>query len=138
MLAWHRRLVTKHWTYPSTVGRPPIPDELHAVLAGRANAVPKAGDGITESIRALHIVRWGAVKSRTACMNDSHVLLITAPAQLREELAGRKGANSPRHAPTFVRWMSWPIRLRAPDTRYAVWPGDGRTWTPRSPIWTLG
>jgi transposase len=64
-----------------------------AVLAGRASAVPKAGDGITESIRALHIVRSGAVKSRTACMNELHALLVTAPAQLREELAGRTGAK---------------------------------------------
>jgi hypothetical protein len=30
-----------------------------AVLADRANAVPKAGDGITESIRALHIIALG-------------------------------------------------------------------------------
>jgi transposase len=64
-----------------------------AVLAGRANAVPKAGDGITESIRALHLVRGGAVKSRTACMNELQALLVTAPAQLREELTGRKGAK---------------------------------------------
>src|SRR5712664_1571667 len=64
-----------------------------AVLAGRANAVPKAGDGIVESIRALHTVRAGAVKSRTACMNELHALLVTAPAELREQLAGRKGAK---------------------------------------------
>jgi transposase len=63
------------------------------VLAGRASAVPKAGDGITESIRALHTVRAGAVKSRTACMNELHALLITAPAQLRQELAGHTGAK---------------------------------------------
>src|SRR3954464_8189372 len=28
LLTWHRRLVTKRWTYPNTVGRPPVPDEL--------------------------------------------------------------------------------------------------------------
>jgi transposase len=48
---------------------------------------------ISESIRALHTVRSGAVKSRTACRNELHALLITAPAQLREELAGHKGAG---------------------------------------------
>lgn len=64
-----------------------------AVLSGRAQTVPKAGDGITESIRALHTVRSGAVKARTACMNELHALVITAPAQLREDLAGRKGAG---------------------------------------------
>ncbi len=64
-----------------------------AVLSGRASAVPKAGDGIVESIRALHTVRSGAVKSRTACMNELQALLVTAPAELREELAGRTGAK---------------------------------------------
>jgi transposase len=64
-----------------------------AVLSGRAKTVPKAGDGITESIRALHTVRSGAIKSRTACMNELHALLITAPAQLREQLVGHKGAK---------------------------------------------
>jgi hypothetical protein len=55
--------------------------------------VPKAGDGITESIRALHTVRTSAIKSRTACMNELHALLVTAPTQLREQLAGRNGAK---------------------------------------------
>lgn len=63
------------------------------MLSGRARTVPKTGDGITESIRALHTVRSGAVKSRTACMNELHALLITAPAQLREQLAGHKDAK---------------------------------------------
>ena len=64
-----------------------------AVLADRATAVPKAGDGIVESIRALHLVRGGAVKARTACMNEIHALIVTAPAQLRDQFAGAKGAK---------------------------------------------
>jgi Transposase and inactivated derivatives len=64
-----------------------------AVLSGRATTVPKAGDGIVESIRALHLVRTGAVKARTACANELQALVVTAPAELREHLAGRKGAK---------------------------------------------
>ncbi|HSR36597.1 MAG TPA: hypothetical protein VLL73_05380, partial [Desulfurivibrionaceae bacterium] len=27
LLTWHRRLVTKKWTYPDTPGRPPVSSE---------------------------------------------------------------------------------------------------------------
>lgn len=64
-----------------------------AVLADRARAVPKTASGIVESIRALHLVRAGAVKARTACLNELHALLVTAPAALREQLAGLKGTR---------------------------------------------
>jgi transposase len=60
-----------------------------AVLAGRATTVPKAGDGIVESIRALHLVRASAVKARTACTNEMKALVVTAPAELREQLPAR-------------------------------------------------
>src|SRR3954454_20450466 len=32
LLAWHRRLVTKHGTYPNTIGRPPVPGELRDLV----------------------------------------------------------------------------------------------------------
>lgn len=89
-----------------------------AVLSGRAQTVPKAGDGITESIRALHAVRSGAIKSRTACMNELHALLITAPAQLCEQLAGHKGADL-IHACSRLRPTADPADP-AQGTRYAL------------------
>ncbi len=64
-----------------------------AVLADRAGAVPKSGNGVAESIRVLHLVRAGAVKARTACLNELQALLVTAPAELREQLAGLKKAR---------------------------------------------
>lgn len=33
LLAWHRRLVAKHWTYPNrSPGRPPVDDETTALV----------------------------------------------------------------------------------------------------------
>lgn len=32
LLAWHRRLVKKKWTYLGRAGRPPVPDEVRALL----------------------------------------------------------------------------------------------------------
>jgi transposase len=60
-----------------------------AVLAGTATAAPKRRDGIVESIRALRTARRGAVKARTAAINQLKGLLVTAPASLREALEGR-------------------------------------------------
>jgi transposase len=60
-----------------------------AVLAGTATAAPKRRDGIVESIRALRTARRGAVKARTAAINQLKALLVTAPASLREALDGR-------------------------------------------------
>jgi transposase len=59
-----------------------------AVLAGRATTVPKTANGIIEAIRAVHTVRAGAIKARTACMNELRALLVTAPADLRDQLRG--------------------------------------------------
>src|SRR5216110_1149530 len=28
LLAWHQHLIKRKWTQPSTLGRPPLPDEL--------------------------------------------------------------------------------------------------------------
>ena len=59
-----------------------------AVLSGRACATPKLGTGIVEAIRALHTTRAGAVKARTAAMNELRSLLVTAPAEVRDRLRG--------------------------------------------------
>ncbi|QGG96411.1 IS110 family transposase [Actinomarinicola tropica] len=59
-----------------------------AVLSGRATGTPKSGDGPVEAIRALEIVCHGATRDRTRAINQFKALLVTAPADLREHLAG--------------------------------------------------
>lgn len=43
LLAWHRRLVRKKWTYPSTPGRPPVPPEVRALVEQLARQNPRWG-----------------------------------------------------------------------------------------------
>jgi transposase len=59
-----------------------------AVLAGTATGAPKTRTGPVEAIRALRVARRGAVKARTAALNQLHGLLVSAPEQLRVELSG--------------------------------------------------
>jgi transposase len=57
-----------------------------AVQAGEASGIPKAQDGIVEMLRALRVARQTAVKARTQAINAIKALLVTAPAELREQL----------------------------------------------------
>jgi transposase len=59
-----------------------------AVLAGTATGTPKAGDGRVEMIRLLKVTRDSAVKARTQAINQIKGILVTAPTELRETLAG--------------------------------------------------
>jgi transposase len=59
-----------------------------AVQAGEATGTPKAQDGTVEMVRALRVARQSAVKARTQTINTLKGLLVTAPAELREQLAG--------------------------------------------------
>jgi transposase len=59
-----------------------------AALNGEAAGVPKSRDGAAESIRALRVARAGAVKARTQAGNQLRDLIVTAPEQVRHQLAG--------------------------------------------------
>ena len=41
LLAWHRRLAKKKWTYPAAPGRPPVPAEARALVQQLARQNPR-------------------------------------------------------------------------------------------------
>ena len=63
-----------------------------AVLAGVADATPKSGEGEAGMIRMLKSAKDSAVKARTQALNQMKALVVTAPAQLRENLSGLTAA----------------------------------------------
>jgi len=64
----------------------------HAVISGRASAVPKTADGPVEQIRVYKVAKDSAVKAKRQAVNQLHALVVNAEPDLREELAdlGRK------------------------------------------------
>lgn len=58
------------------------------VISGEASTTPKDHTGVVESIRVLRVARTGAVKARTAALNQLKDLLTTAPEPLRTRFRG--------------------------------------------------
>lgn len=58
-----------------------------AALSGQACGTPKTRTGPVEAIRALRVARAGAVKARTAALNQLHNLIVSAPEDVRADLA---------------------------------------------------
>jgi transposase len=59
-----------------------------SVLAGEATAIPKPRDGVVEAIRVLRHTRASAIKARTQAALLLRNIVVTAPDELRESLAG--------------------------------------------------
>ena len=69
-----------------------------AVQAGEVTVTPKAGNGHVEMLRSLRVARATAMRARTQAINALRALLVTAPAELREQLRGRSAAALVRTA----------------------------------------
>lgn len=57
-----------------------------SVQSGEAQAMAKSGAGSIEAIRCLRVARGSAIKARTKAINTLKALVVTAPAELREQL----------------------------------------------------
>jgi len=57
-----------------------------AVLAGKADAIPKTADGVVEMIRQIKVAKDVAVKARTSAMISLKTVLVNAPDELRQML----------------------------------------------------
>lgn len=91
-----------------------------AVLAGQADAPPKAGDGEVEMIRHLKIVRDTALKSRTQAMVTLKTLLINAPQPLREQFIALSGRMTLIRSLAALRalarrWLALDTEIREHD-----------------------
>ena len=80
-----------------------------AVQAGEVTIVPKAADGQVEMLRSLRVARTTAMRARTQAVNALRSLLVTAPAELREQLRGLSVVRLVRVAATLD-----PGRLTSP------------------------
>ena len=57
-----------------------------AVLAGRRTTTPKTKDGLVEALRVLRLTRSTAVKSRRAALQLLRNHIVSAPAELRDQV----------------------------------------------------
>ena len=92
-----------------------------AVLAGRATATAKTGDGPVEMARMFKLAKDSAVKSRTQAINQLKAVLVAADPALRESLSGlssrvliRRCVQLDTGVPTdATSAAAWTLRLLA-------------------------
>lgn len=71
-----------------------------AALAERATGVPKQRDGRVEALRALRVARRSAVAARAEAQTQIRSLVVTAPDQLRVQLAAMSVGELVAHCAT--------------------------------------
>ncbi|MFL6183909.1 MAG: transposase [Actinomycetes bacterium] len=106
-------------------------DAEAAARAVQATVAPKAGTGQVEMIRVLRVARQTAIRARTQAINALKALLVTAPAELREQLRDLPAATLVAAAAALVPARS-PAHWRRPCSRWAPWPAATRPSASRS------